>query len=633
MTGLEAALAGAAVKEGVGPAKGLIAKFGRPAYDRFIVELCQCFQKHVENSYDRCRYVKNVLYRDNSVELKTQYVNILFEKSGSLISDQDISKGIRSLSRVLISGTAGAGKTMFMKWLTLNLIEELAHHQKIPLFLELRYITEDSIKSGFINYLLANTARAEGRVSMERFKIGLELGQFILVLDAVDEIKPAIRDSVVDEIRIFLRDYPQCSVLISSRPDEELESIQELSVYRTQNMNQDQVVDVINKLEFDIDVKNALLVKLKDGLFQEHKEFLSNPLLVTIMLLNFDHSADIPTKLTSFYRQAFEALYQRHDAAKDAYRRGHHAGLPLDEYEKVFSAFCFDSFLDSKVEFSDGELLDYFRAAALYCNVNSSPRDLVLDAMKSVCVIQREGLDNVFAHRTFQEYFAALFLSRYREDDFVDQVKDTALHWRNNNVLKMLLELAPEAVEQKWLAPSLKSTAYALRRAKDGTLAGTVRIFKAFYGSLEVNIKTGHVIGFSNGDEQPGARLSFIGMAYSPPISLTRTIFRDPPLFASLDDYIEENRGGDFPDNIHERITSHGPDDDDDDDDPAETIDVRVEDIKWLMNSNLPKKMSMVKANFLKFYDDMAERINRRSSAMDRLRTRHIGQSPIRRKK
>lgn len=629
MTGLETALAGAAVKETVGPAKALIAKFGKPSYDRFIVELCQCFQRHIDNSYERCKYVKNVLYRDNSIELKSQYVNVMFDRGGKVVSDREISTSIRKEGRVLVSGTAGAGKTMFMKWLTLELIDGLANHQRIPLFLELRYITEESISSGFVRYILNSTSPAEGRVSLERFKIGLELGQFILVLDAVDEIKPAIRDRVVEEIRVFLNEFPKCSVLLSSRPDDELESIQELEVYRTKNMTLDQVIEVISKLEFDLSVKSALLSKLNNGLFEDHAEFLSNPLLTTIMLLNFDHSADVPTKLTSFYRQAFEALYQRHDAAKGAYRRGHYAGLPLDEYEKVFSAFCFDSFLDSKVQFSDAELLDYFRAAATYYNVSSNPESLVQDAMKSVCVIQREGLDNVFAHRTFQEYFAALFLSRYREDDFVAQMQDTTMQWRNNNVLKMLIELAPEPVEQDWLEPTLRPIVKSIRRVKAQTISGSTKIFRALYSSIEISSDSGNVRGFSNESEQFGMRLSTIGMSYNPPSLLTRHIFSYPAIFEDLDTYIAQNPTVNFPEDLLERLEITGPEDDD----YEQTIEIKFADLNWLMNSGLPSKLGAVRDDIIDFYDSMVDRINNRSSAMERLRTRHVTPSPIRRKK
>jgi hypothetical protein len=628
MTGLEAAIAGAAIKETFGPAKALIAKFGRPQYEKLIVELCRCFQRHIDTSYERCKYVKNVLYRDNSVELKSQYVNVSFDRGGEVCTDENISKKIRNQGRILVSGTAGAGKTMFMKWLTLNLIENLQNHQRIPLFLELRYVTEESISKGFVQYILDGTSPSESRVSIDRFKVGLDLGQFILVLDAIDEVKPSIRERVLDEIRMYLRDFPRCPVLISSRPDDELESIQELEVYRTRNMNKDQAINVIEKLEFDSTVKYSLIEKLKNGLFEEHSEFLSNPLLATIMLLNFDHSADIPNKLTSFYRQAFEALYQRHDAAKGAYRRGHYAGLPLDEYEKVFSAFCFDSFLDSKVQFSDAELLDYFRAASAYYNISSRPSDLVQDAMKSVCVIQREGLDNVFAHRTFQEYFAALFLSRYREDDFVEQMQDTVMHWRNNNILRMLIELSPEPVEQDWLEPTLRKLVRSIRNVRVNNLSGARKIFKELYGSLEVAIDRGEIIGFSIDSSQPGSRLSSIGMAYNPPAMLTREIFGGEAIFTSLNDYIADNSLLEYPSDIYDRIDVNF-----DDEEGEPTLEINVADLSWLMDSGLPDRLGGVRDDLVKFYDGIVERIENRSTAMARLRTRHAPSSPVRRKK
>jgi hypothetical protein len=625
MTGLEVALAGAAIKEAASPAKFLIKKFGLPAYERLIVEYSQCFQQHVNTAYDRCKYVKNILYRDNSVELNSQYVHVSFDDEDDVLRDLQISQSIRTSGRVLISGTAGAGKTMFMKWLTLDLIDNIANHQKIPLFLELRYLTKSAISKGLVEWILENTSPAEKRISVERFKIGLELGQFIIVLDAVDEIKPELREDVLDQVRTLIRNYPACSVLLSSRPDDELESIQELRVYRTKKMEQFQIIEVIEKLDFDEEVKKRLIDKLKKGLFFSHSEFLSNPLLATIMLLNFDHSADIPTKLTSFYRQAFEALYQRHDAAKGAYRRGHYAGLPLDEYEKVFSAFCFDSYLDSKVEFSDSELLDYFRAAATYCNINLNPELLVQDAMKSVCVIQREGLDNVFAHRTFQEYFTALFLSRYREEDFVDQVKDAVLGWRNNNVLKMLIEIAPEPVEQDWLHPELKKIIAGIKNADASTVPGATKIFKAFYASIEIATDTGKIRGFGHTGGGIGTRLSTIGDAYNPPFELSRSIFQAKPIFSDFDTFLL-TLDPTVADRFRKRVEVF------DDEDHETILEVEAHDIQWLMNTGMPIALASARDDVVRFYNGMTDRIKNRSTAIARLKARRHNINPIRKR-
>lgn len=627
MESLATLIGSSVLKELAGPAKTFAGNYGKQRYDKFIVELCNCFQEHANFAYNRCSSIKNILYKDNSVDLKSQYVNIYFSKGGDSARDSEIVDKIFESSKILVSGTAGARKTMFMKWSVLQLIDRVQEHQKIPLFLELRYVTADALSQGLVNYIFESTRCAEGTASIDRFKIGLEIGQFVLILDAVDEVRPELREKVLGEIQQFLNKYPRCSVLISSRPDDELESFQDLEVYSVSKMKLEQIVDVLNKINFDNEVKSSLIERLSNGLFEQQKDFLSNPLLATIMLISFDYSADIPNKLTSFYRQAFEALYQRHDAAKGGYRRGHFAGLPLDEYEKIFSAFCFDSFIDSKVQFSDSELIDYFRAASKYCNLKCDANLLVEDARKSVCVIQREGLDNVFAHRTFQEYFTALFLSRYREGDFVEQVSYATFGWRNNNILKMLLEISPEPVEFEWLEPYLKPNVDIIRRARASTLAGSKKIFRTLYKSIDITTEGGFVRRFANDTGHKNMRLSMIGMSYEPPVKLNRIIFDGPPVFESLKKYQLDYPELEYPQDIENRMhyfpSREGEDDE-------ELIEVYEQDLKWLIHSNLPMLLGRARDDVVNFYDAMVERISNRSAAMNRMRFRKKIKNPIR---
>jgi hypothetical protein len=277
--------------------------------------------------------MKNILYRDQSVDFVSQYVNITFSLSDKKIADQRALFRIRRGARFLICGTAGAGKTMFMRWSALELINTIKTHGRVPLYLEMRYFEEAFENEPLKVYLYKKTSSLDDTSSFSQFVKGLESGMFIVLLDTIDEIKPSLREKVVNKILDFLREYPLCGVAISSRFDEKLESIQEFSVLRTIPMSRDQIVAVIEKLEYDLAVKLKLIERLKGGLYKELKEFLSNPLLATIMLLTFDHSADIPTKLTAFYQQAFEALYQRHDAAKG----GHTSAIIMLVFRSIAS--------------------------------------------------------------------------------------------------------------------------------------------------------------------------------------------------------------------------------------------------------------------------------------------------------
>ena len=62
----------------------------------------------------------------------------------------------------------------------------------------------------------------------------------------------------------------------------------------------------------------------------------------------------------------------------------------------------------------------------------------------------------VFSHRSFQEYFTAVFINACRHDLAVDMLKRIADRVDRDNVLSLLLELNPELVERNWVLPRLR---------------------------------------------------------------------------------------------------------------------------------------------------------------------------------
>jgi hypothetical protein len=622
--------AGAAVKESTKPALSLIAKYGKARYHELMLEYSDCFNSHIATALDRCTKVKNILYKDQSVSLDSQYVNVTFSKGRLKKSDIDIVEDIVLGAKIIVSGTAGAGKTMFMKWSVAEIINSVSRHGLIPLFIEMRYLGED-LEGGVIDrVLLRETSKSQNRVSIELFQAGLEAGAFVIILDAIDEVKQNSRQEAISGIRKFISDYPECPILISTRPDDTLESLPDLDVVRTMDMDEDQIVSVIDKLDYNTEVKDRLIERLRNGLFAEHQEFLSNPLLATIMLLTFDQSADIPTKITSFYKQAFEALYQRHDAAKGAYRRGHHAGLPLDEYEKIFSVFCFDSYVDSKITFGDAELLTYFRDAASYYDYVCDAELLVKDAMESICVIQREGLDNVFVHRSFQEYFAALFLTRYSGDDFADQVKNINKSNNEQNIMLMLMELGPEKLEEKWVLSQLRDLVKKLRRVRPGTKSGSSAIFSAIFNSIGIDIENGKIVSFAVTHSGPntgraGSLLGNIEAAYGNNTMLTRFIFDDEPIFEDFWQFVKESPYAGSLADLKSRITVRPSHEYGDDDEAGKRniINIKESDIPWLLNSKLPKRLERVRDSVVTLHDEILKRIDHRQKSMRRMSVRN----------
>lgn len=150
---------------------------------------------------------------------------------------------------------------------------------------------------------------------------------------------------------------------------------------------------------------------MDEYLYDKYETFASNPLLLTIMLLTFESRVSIPDKLNDFFEQAFTTLFHTHDATKGGYKRDICSGLGYEDFKTVFAYFCFKSFFNSDYRFSENKVLEYIGIARQkrVVEVNFDSMDFLIDLTNSVCMLIHDGLEYRFSHRSFQEYFAALY--------------------------------------------------------------------------------------------------------------------------------------------------------------------------------------------------------------------------------
>jgi hypothetical protein len=216
--------------------------------------------------------------------------------------------------------------------------------------------------------------------------------------------------------------------------------------------------------------KNKFKNKLKSGLYEKHRSFLSTPLLATLMMLTFEQNANIPDKMHLFYLRAFETLFDKHDTYKEQYERKRRSGLRIDQFSNVFSFFCYNTYLEEEFEFSKTDIIRYLNDAISYCGYAISVDDLLFDLVESVCLLQLEGQFYSFVHRSFQEYFTAVFLDQCPEDirdEFLDES-----HFRpSESVLPMLFDMCQDRIEVDWVLPRINKYESDLIVLKSGSQA------------------------------------------------------------------------------------------------------------------------------------------------------------------
>jgi len=88
----------------------------------------------------------------------------------------------------------------------------------------------------------------------------------------------------------------------------------------------------------------------------------------------------------------------------------------------------------------------------------------VKDLVENVCMLQKDGTEYTYIHRSFQEYFSALFLVGYHEDNLFELIMNVAER-DNDSTLSMLKELDESKFELSWLIPTLDEYISSLGRA------------------------------------------------------------------------------------------------------------------------------------------------------------------------
>lgn len=436
------------------------------------------FSDFLETSFNRCQQVKTIVTGDAPVPLLDVYENLNLELDDSVFNDIDIIDELEDYRRIVITGTGGAGKSMLMKYLTLSRFENCKG--KIPLFIELRNLNNITSKD-LLSYFFASCSTASNKVTFASFSSVFSSGGFLLILDGFDEIDSQYKDDISSQILELGRKFPKAIIVVSSRNDPRFKGWQDYYVFELSKLNQNQVKSLISKVKYDKGIKRRFLRDLP-ALWNTHSTFLSIPLLSVIMLLTFGKFAEISPKATLFYKLAFQTLFREHDANKEQFKRDLHTSLDLDDFERAFSAFCALSYLENKFSFEHRNALKFAKNSMAYARLSAEPDLFICDLVENVCMLQQEGTELTFVHRSFQEYFCAFFLASYHESNEFEVISNIARR-ENDSTLNMYREIDESKFEINWLCPILdrfidqissriasKSPSYALQFFTDRAL-------------------------------------------------------------------------------------------------------------------------------------------------------------------
>lgn len=428
------------------------------------------FDEYLENAYEKYSKLKTLLYNDVPREFYQFYVcNNISQRvyirrltyTTKTIPHATAATLEECSNFVLITGTGGLGKSMMMRHLLLDSIKKYEDGSRLPIFIPLKDF--DNTYEDLSRYIFEKFESLGGADAIDDFIEILESGQCLLLLDGLDEIKSDYRKKFEHDLDVFTDKYKDNMFVISSRPVGSFVSLNRFTILELQPFTKDQALELIDKLDFRSDepsIKAKFRKELDTRLFITHREFTENPLLLTIMLMTYEQFAEVPSKMHIFYREAYVALSQKHDASKGGFRRDLKTGLTADQFADYFAEFCARTYRDEKFELREVEFEKYFNA--LHEKKKGPPSisasDFRDDLVENMCLMFYEGGKYHFTHRSFQEYFCAVYFSK-QKDKYLQQIGDFFEHKRTRNytdkTFDMLYDMIPEKIQEYIFEPYL----------------------------------------------------------------------------------------------------------------------------------------------------------------------------------
>lgn len=252
----------------------------------------------------------------------------------------------------------------------------------------------------------------------------LKSGAFLFFLDGYDEIAGEHKKSITEGINNFIEKYSENRFMLTTRPYSDIGQIPLFHNYRIEQLSNnngdiDRFID--KQLKDEPELASQIKKSIKDTKSDYINSFLVNPLLLSLYILTYQSNASVPTKKYVFYRRVINALFSEHDSkSKLGFEREKKCNLQQEDFEKILKAFCFISYFDNKFSFEFDDLssrLDVIRKGI--ANLKFSNNHFIHDMKVAISLWTEDGGVISFAHRSLQEYFAALFIK-----DLDDQNKE-----------------------------------------------------------------------------------------------------------------------------------------------------------------------------------------------------------------
>jgi len=330
-------------------------------------------------------------------------------------------------SHLFILGKPGAGKTTFLKYLTLRAATGDLH--RVPIFISLNnWAGSGSKLLPFIQRQFEICAVPDAQPIIQRL---LQRGEALVCFDGLDEVNEADdkRSAITQAIRDFTTQYPNNQYLITCRIAATDYTFEKFTYVEMADFTPGQV-QVFARKWFGQDESKAK--RFIDELNRaEHRgllELAQTPLLLTLLCLNFEETLTFPTRRAELYEEALDALLKKWDASRNIKRDGIYRGLSLGHKRQLLTRIAAEYFDRGEIFFPQSDLakrVSTFLKTLPDIGTAAEPEgEVVVKAVEAQHGIFVERAYHIysFSHLTLQEYFTARYVADHTFDGALERL-------------------------------------------------------------------------------------------------------------------------------------------------------------------------------------------------------------------
>lgn len=452
----------------VAPKIEQFSKWCKDVNNEYLIPKAEHFQEYLERSYTKYSIVNTLVFHNSQRSLKEIYVPQTLVKEHRSEDNEKTTRIdelpvllIKKYKKILITDTAGMGKSTIMKRMFIDLIDRGLDVVGIPIYIELNKLNKEKTILSVIQEVLSPLSKQFDNDLLLKL---IQTGGFIFFLDGFDEISISDRNEVTNDIQTFISKAGTNNYFIlTSRPEGSLSSFGDFRSFTIQPLTKEESFELLYK--YDISKKKELSGKLvellKSGQYDTLDEYLVNPLLVSLLFTAYDFNRSIPFEKHRFYGVVFEAYFEKHDNTKPMKPRDKLSGLYYDGFDRILRYIGYDSLVYIGVKFNEDTILNSIREAKDYCGIlDFSESDFLKDLTSSVPLFCKDGTDYKWVHKSLSEYFAARFIycdAKENQDVILSDIYNSDDISKYLNMLDLYYDIDPKGFSKNITLPFCES--------------------------------------------------------------------------------------------------------------------------------------------------------------------------------